>query len=141
MGRYYNGDIEGKFWFGVQPSSDADFFGEEGEARELEYYFDKDNIPDIKKGITECEHELDECIQGGVAVLDKFFDKNDMYKDEDIAKLIEKANGWDTDRPKTPKVNNVSVKHALEWYARLRLGKQILNCVERHDHCHFSAEL
>ena len=26
MGRYYNGDIEGKFWFAVQSSDDADFF-------------------------------------------------------------------------------------------------------------------
>ena len=30
MGRYYEGDIEGKFWFGVQSSDDADFFGCEG---------------------------------------------------------------------------------------------------------------
>ena len=30
MGRYYNGDIEGKFWFGVQSSDDADFFGVDG---------------------------------------------------------------------------------------------------------------
>jgi len=27
MGRYYNGDIEGKFWFGIQDSNDASFFG------------------------------------------------------------------------------------------------------------------
>ena len=27
MGRYYTGDIEGKFWFAVQSSDDADFFG------------------------------------------------------------------------------------------------------------------
>jgi hypothetical protein len=27
MGRYYHGDIEGKFMFGVQSSDDADFFG------------------------------------------------------------------------------------------------------------------
>ena len=27
MGRYYGGDIEGKFWFGVQSSDDADHFG------------------------------------------------------------------------------------------------------------------
>ena len=32
MGRYYNGDIEGKFWFAVQSSDDADFFGQQGEA-------------------------------------------------------------------------------------------------------------
>ena len=30
MGRYYDGDIEGKFWFGVQSSDDADFFGSKG---------------------------------------------------------------------------------------------------------------
>ena len=41
MGRYYGGDIEGKFWFGVQSSSDADHFGIEGQASELNYYFDK----------------------------------------------------------------------------------------------------
>ena len=31
MGRYYRGDIEGKFWFAVQQSDDADYFGVEGE--------------------------------------------------------------------------------------------------------------
>ena len=29
MGRYYNGDIEGKFWVAVQPSNAADQFGVE----------------------------------------------------------------------------------------------------------------
>ena len=27
MGRYYDGDIEGKFWFAVQSSDDGEFFG------------------------------------------------------------------------------------------------------------------
>ena len=31
MGRYYNGDIEGKFLFAVQSSNDADFFGQRGK--------------------------------------------------------------------------------------------------------------
>ena len=31
MGRYYSGDIEGKFAFAVQSSNDADFFGVTGE--------------------------------------------------------------------------------------------------------------
>ena len=45
MGRYYNGDIEGKFWFAVQNSDDADYFGVEGQRPEmLEYYFDDDEI-------------------------------------------------------------------------------------------------
>ena len=38
MGRYYNGDIEGKFWFGVQASNDADFFGSEGHCDFLQYH-------------------------------------------------------------------------------------------------------
>ena len=29
MGRYYDGDIEGKFWFGIQDTSDGDFFGKQ----------------------------------------------------------------------------------------------------------------
>lgn len=31
MGRYYHGDITGKFWFGVQNSDDAKYFGVEPE--------------------------------------------------------------------------------------------------------------
>ena len=39
MGRYFSGDI-GKFWFGVQASDDASFFGGEvNEPTEIEYSF------------------------------------------------------------------------------------------------------
>ena len=43
MGTYYHGDIDGKFWVGVQSSTDAEFFGVEGNANFLHYYFDEDN--------------------------------------------------------------------------------------------------
>ena len=33
MGRYYSGDIEGKFWFGVQSSTDGEFFGAEEQEK------------------------------------------------------------------------------------------------------------
>lgn len=70
MGRYYSGDIEGKFWFGVQDSNDADNFGYIGEPPQcLEYYFDKDNLPKILKGIEDCEKNLGE-YKGKI---DKFF--------------------------------------------------------------------
>lgn len=40
MGRYYTGDIEGKFGFGCQASDAADQFGSHGEQpTELHYYF------------------------------------------------------------------------------------------------------
>ena len=37
MGRYYHGDIDGKFWVAVQSSTDADFFGVEGEVTHVNY--------------------------------------------------------------------------------------------------------
>ena len=43
MGRYYDGDINGKFWFAVQSSDDADFFGVQGESSYLSYYFSEDD--------------------------------------------------------------------------------------------------
>ena len=55
MGRYYNGDIEGKFWFAVQSSDDADFFGQQGEARFLNYYFDAEDLPKIEEGIKKMQ--------------------------------------------------------------------------------------
>ena len=43
MGRYYDGDIEGKFWFGVQSSDDAEFFG----AKEREPMFVEYGVEDM----------------------------------------------------------------------------------------------
>ena len=45
MGRYYNGDIEGKFWFGVQSSDAADRFGDaQCESNYIQYWFNEDNF-------------------------------------------------------------------------------------------------
>jgi hypothetical protein len=45
MGRYYSGDIEGKFWFALQDSDAADRFGVEGDQPNyITYYFDEDNL-------------------------------------------------------------------------------------------------
>ena len=124
MGRYYNGDIEGKFWFGVQSSSDADFFGSEGFATNyLEYYFDKNHLEKIKKGIKECKKELGEYKKK----LDDFFNKNNGYNEEMIEKEL--------------KISIPKIKTLLEWYARLKLGNKILECVEKTGYCEFEAEL
>ena len=48
MGRYYEGDIEGKFWFGVQSSDDGEFFGaQEQESNYIDYYVDKEKFKEI----------------------------------------------------------------------------------------------
>lgn len=123
MGRYYSGDIEGKFWFAVQSSDDADFFGVSGyQPSMLQYYFEKENIPDIKKGIKECKKTLGE----NKEKLDKFFKGVNSYSDKQIAKKLKKT--------------EVKVKELLVWYARLELGEKILKCVKDNGSCEFEAE-
>lgn len=124
MGRFYSGDIEGKFWFGVQDSDDASFFGGwETDVRELHYEFEEKDLPKIKKGIAECKEKLGEYEKK----LDAFFKEKGSYNDE----MIMKEMG----------VDKKKVATILKWYARLELGRKILDCVETQGHCYFDAEL
>jgi len=123
MGRYYNGDIEGKFWFAVQSSDDADFFGVEGHYAYLHYYFDKDNMTTIDKGIKTCIDTLGSWKEK----LDKFFKENNGYNDE----MLEKQIGLKQEK----------AREVLQWYARLHLGQEIKKCVEEKEQCSFEAEL
>lgn len=119
MGRYYNGDIEGKFWFGVQSSDDAEFFGG-SKYESVEYQFEEDDIPDVKKGIGKCEIELGENLKK----LKEFFEEHNGYNDE----MLKKETGIE------------NTQEALIWYARLRLGKKILVSLKNKGHCYFDAE-
>ena len=123
MGRYYKGDIDGKFWFAVQSSDDADFFGSEGYNQYLNYYFDKDHMTSIDKGIKTCIDTLGSWNEK----LDKFFKENNGYNDD----MLEKQIGLTKEK----------CKGVLEWYARLHLGQKIKKCVEENEQCSFEAEL
>ena len=125
MGRYYSGDIEGKFWFGVQSSDDASFFGgEECEPNHIEYAFSKDNDwESVTMGLKKCLAKLGK----NKKKLDDFFAKNDSYNDERLAKAIG--------------LTDTETKSMLEWYARLHLGEKIKKCLEEQDYCTFEAEL
>jgi len=128
MGRYYHGDIEGKFWVAVQPSDDADFFGVSGYHNYLNYSFETEDLDKIKKGIEECKTKL------GVAkkILDEFFDTENGWNDEMIKKHFKEKH----------KINlKGSVTDLLGWYARLELGEKIKKCVEDKGHCEFEAEV
>mgnify|MGYP003150932087 CR=1 FL=1 len=127
MGRYYSGDIEGKFWFGVQDSTDANFFGgDEYQTAEMNYFFDKNDLDTIKEGINTCYKNL------GINKdrLDRFFDVKDGYNDNILQAYWEKNFK-----------ENINISHDIEWYARLLLGEQILECVEKDNNCSFTAEL
>lgn len=132
MGRYYQGDINGKFWFGVQDSTDANHFGgseielldeETDDLMELEYFFDKEDLETINEGIQTCIKDLGEYKQK----LDEYFGKINSYNPDELAKHL----GIDTKKYKT----------IMESYARLHLGERIKKCVEDQDECRFTAEL
>jgi hypothetical protein len=121
MGRYYDGDIEGKFWFGVQPSNDGEFFGcVEQEPTDINYY--TEDLEKVNQGVEECLKQLGE----NKEKLDKFFEKNEGYNDE----MLDKA-GFPQEK----------IKELLTWYARLDLGLKIQKCVKEQGYCSFNAEI
>jgi len=116
MGRYYNGDIEGKFWVAVQPSDAADQFGVEGYApNQLEYGFQSHHIPSVKEGIKKIKDRLD------YKKVKRFFEDRGWYNQDDLIK----AGITDTE---------------VRDYADLALGEKILKCLEDNGDCYFTAE-
>jgi hypothetical protein len=124
MGRYYHGDIEGKFWFAVQSSDDADNFGVEGTHTYLDYYFTKeDDYQNVLKGLKRCVKHLG---KNQFEKIDKAFSEGgSLYEGYSDKSLAEEG------------IN----EHQLEWYARWLLGNKIKECLDKQEDCQFSAEL
>lgn len=119
MGRYYSGDIDGKFWFALQSSDAADRFGVEGEPpAELQYFFTEDDLEGVEEEIKNIEDSLGEKKQ----ILDDFFKQARGYTDGDIEEL------------------GVS-RDELSDYADLELGIKIRDCIKENGECNFTAEL
>lgn len=119
MGRYYHGDIEGKFWFAVQSSYAAERFGCTAiEPNYVEFYFDEENLDEINAEIKKIEDSLGDFKQK----IDDFFKVNNGYNDEMLANA------------------GITTKH-LEDYADLGLGIKIRDCVMSQGTCTFEAEL
>lgn len=119
MGRYYTGDIEGKFWFAVQSSTAADRFGSSHyEPKCVQYSFDENHLEECDAEIQKILHTLGEKKE----ILDKFFQEPRCYTDNDLYDLgISDAD--------------------LREYADLGLGVQIRDCIKENGECNFQAEL
>ena len=118
MGRYYSGDINGKFWFAVQSSNAADRFGVTGqEPSTLHYYFSEDDLESVEAEIKNIEESLGDKLQ----VIEKFFEERNGYNDE----MLEEAG---------------ITQEELSDYADLGLGKQIRDSIKENGQCGFSAE-
>jgi len=120
MGRYYDGDIEGKFWFGLQSSNAADRFGVIGQPPEyLEYYFDEDNLEDCENEIKLIEEKLGD----NLALLDEFYDVNSV------------------DKPELTTIVKQMDESIISDYADLILGRKIRDHIKSFGDCNFNAEL
>jgi|SRR5579872_287077 len=126
MGRYYSGDIEGKFWFAVQSSNDADFFGVEGTPpNQLDYYFSDTDLPAVEQALQKCKDALGEWR----AKLDSFFGEGGPgYNGYNDKMLVDYG------------IAAGEIVRLLEWYARLELGEKIRKCISEHGSCSFEAE-
>ena len=121
MGRYYNGMIDGKFWFGVQSSDDGTFFGAmEQEPSVIEYF--TDDLEQAEEGIKQCKQKLGKHLKK----LNNFFEDSGGYNDDMLAEYLE--------------VPKSKVSELLRWYARLELGLRIADCIEKEGYCSFEAE-
>ena len=128
MGRYYTGDIEGKFWFAVQDSDDGEYFGAEGsESNSINYY--ADNLHEAEEGIKNCKEELGEHLD----YLKQFFNDTNGYNNEMIIKYYKEK----LDK----EITEEEMNDLLKWYARLELGQQITDCIREKGSCSYEAEL
>ena len=114
MGRYYSGDIEGKFMFAVQSSTAADRFGQQGSPTYVNYYFDEEDTDFIELELNSLRKSYEKAAA--------FFENRNGYRNEDLVK------------------NSISSQE-LSDYADYVLGEKILNCIKENGSCSFDAEL
>ncbi len=119
MGRYYNGDVNGKFMFAVQGSDAHERFGAiGGESNYIKYVVYRDSYAEI------CA-ELDSIDKSSIDKVNLMFNERSSYNDE------------------IKKEFNVSEKDLSE-YADYEIGMQLKEFFDDNpdcNECRFDAEL
>ena len=125
MGRYYYGDIEGKFWFAVQSSDAADRFGVYGQQPNyLEYDFTEDNLEEVEEEL----ENIKELLGDKKEKLDEFYKGDRPYStDEDISNYLG--------------IPLSELRHIISNYADYGLGIQIRDAIKENGYCYFTAEI
>lgn len=98
----------------------ASFLARSQESSTIPYC--ADNLEKAQAGVDTCIEKLGKNLKK----LDKFYNTHTMYNDGMIQKLLGK---------------DVDVRDTLKWYARLELGKKILQCIKENGVCYYDAEM
>jgi predicted solute-binding protein len=124
MGRYYSGDINGKFAFGIQSSYTADRFGVYGsEPNYIEYYFTVDDLETLQEELKSIEEELGVNLK---KIEDYYYNEN-LSIEEDLNQYL----GLEEEK----------VNYYLKEYFDYELGKKIKKSILENGECLFQAEL
>lgn len=112
MGRYIYGNIEHKFWFGIQNSDAASQFG--GESSSIPYYYgglDEFDTKHLENLIKEANQAL----------------RTNLTLESDPEIIYDLSN----------MTNNKNIELLL---ANIQLGLKIRNCIIENSYCEFEAE-
>ena len=124
MSRNYQGDIQGKFWFAVQESTDPAFFGAQSvreEGKTITYQTNDMNA--CLEGIERCKEELGDAIEK----LQKLFQTSNGFTRQQVAEHLQ--------------VEELEALRVLKWYARLVLGTKMLASLLEFGRCNIEAEI
>ena len=159
MGRYYEGDIDGKFWFAVQSSDDGEFFGaEEQESNWIDYYVDKEIFKEIN-GIKKCKKQLTFKHNGKTKrwwvlhdnwqkVVDEHYkantnDPDNKYKYIGFAEWLKKEHDIGTGEKSFTDAIDSEFNTIYVWLARLDMGRKMQKFFKdnpKEDYLSFQAE-
>lgn len=130
MGRYFDGDIEGKFWFAVQGSDVPERFGARiCEPTCIEYGFDE--LEPVKKELAKIKKGLGEKFN----ILHDVFSKKDSrgYNDKQVQ---------DAFAEKDMEITAKDVRQCISEYADWQFGERVREYMEDEDNpcCYISAK-
>jgi len=116
MGRYYNGDINGKFWFAVQSSTCGEQFG----ANEMPPTYIQYCIEDSEIACKRLLEIKDALGSKKLKIFNDYFKKNNGYNDEELAEYF--------------KTRGSEFKiHDLSLFADYEFGVEVVEYFKNHE--------
>ena len=159
MGRYYEGDIDGKFWFAIQDSCDGEFFGaQEQDSNWIDYCVEREEFEEIN-GINKCKKELTFKHNGKTKrwwvlhdnwqkVIDEHYkantnDPDNKYKYIGFAEWLKKEHDIGTGERSFTDAIDSEFNTIYVWLARLDMGRKMQKFFKdnpKEDYLSFQAE-